>query len=185
MYQFITSQSAPLFYILFIGFTIIVFLFSYKISAFFLRIQSKKKIKKLEEDKGVFQKENKRLWDQERDEWKKKQENYENKLKKNEKKIENYRKKIAGLGILNFGGTKKRTDILYSLIMENEMLEQILHEQTEKIAKEQKVNIDQRLLDIQKRQRLLAEIFDDKKIKDYVKEVLEEKKITKGKLLEK
>ena len=94
-------------------------------------------------------------------------------------KIEGYRKKISGLGMLSFGGSKKRSDILYSLLLENETLEQILQEQSEKIAIEQKSNLNQRLLDIKKRQRLLAEIFNDDKIKDYVNEVLQDNKLKK------
>jgi hypothetical protein len=87
-------------------------------------------------------------------------------------KVEEYRKKLAGLGILNFSGNKKRADILYSLLLENEALEQLLSEQGEKLADERKDHLMHRMKDIRKRQRLMAEIFNDDTIKSYVRDVL-------------
>ena len=84
------------------------------------------------------------------------------------------------MGILNFGESKKRTDILYSLIMENELLEQIIQDQAEKLTNQHQAHVDQRLLDIKKRQRLLAEIFDNKKIKEYVHEEMEKQHLIKN-----
>ena len=40
-------------------------------------------------------------------------------------------------------------------------------------------HVDQKLLDIKKRQRLLAEIFDDKKIKEYVQGEMERQSLVK------
>jgi hypothetical protein len=87
-------------------------------------------------------------------------------------KVEEYRKKLAGLGLLNFSGNKKRADILYSLLLENEALEQLLAEQGEKLADERKDHLMHRMKDIRKRQRLMAEIFNDDTIKSYVRDVL-------------
>ena len=83
------------------------------------------------------------------------------------------------MGTFSFGESKKRTDILYSLIMENELLEQIIQDQAESLTTQHQVHVDQRLLDIKKRQRLLAEIFDDKKIKEYVHEEMERQNLIK------
>lgn len=93
-------------------------------------------------------------------------------------KLEDYRKKLAGMGVLSFSGSKKRADILYSLLLENEALEQLLAEQGEKLADERKEHLWHRMKDIRKRQRLMAEIFNDDTIKNYVKDVLsDERKI--------
>ena len=83
------------------------------------------------------------------------------------------------MGIFSFGESKKRTDILYSLIMENELLEQIIQDQAENLTSQHQAHVDQRLLDIKKRQRLLAEIFDDKKIKEYVQGEMERQSLVK------
>ena len=101
----------------------------------------------------------------ERDELKEKNQIHSNKL-------EDYRKKLAGMGMLNFSGNKKRADILYSLLLENEALEQLLSEQGEKLASERQDFLKQRLQDIKKRQRLMAEIFNDDTIKNYVRDIL-------------
>ena len=108
-----------------------------------------------------------------------KNQNLEDISKRNEKRLEEYRRKLSGMGILNFGESKKRSDILYSLIMENELLEQIIQDQTESLATQHQNHVYQRLLDIKKRQRLLAEIFDDKKIKKYVHEEMEKQNLVK------
>ena len=165
MYQFIISQSAFVFYLLLVIFTIVVFLIAYKLGGFLKNYKTTKTINKLEKEKNTFHKQSQQMWEDEK-----------STLlvvnKKMKEKLDDYRKKISGLGMLNFGGSKKRSDILYSLLMENELLEQILNDQNKKLAVEQKTNLDQRLLDINKRQRLLAEMFDDNKIKDYVQEIL-------------
>ena len=108
-----------------------------------------------------------------------KNKNLEYIISRNEKRLEDYRKKLSGMGIFSFGESKKRTDILYSLIMENELLEQIIQDQAESLTTQHQAHVDQRLLDIKKRQRLLAEIFDDKKIRDYVHEEMERQDLIK------
>ena len=119
------------------------------------------------------------MWDEEKKSLLEKNQNLEDISKRNEKRLEEYRRKLSGMGILNFGESKKRSDILYSLIMENELLEQIIQDQTESLATQHQNHVYQRLLDIKKRQRLLAEIFDDKKIKKYVHEEMEKQNLVK------
>ena len=172
MYNFIISQSPSIFYLLLLIFAIIIAALSYKFGIFINHYKSSRVIQKMEKEKKFFYKESREIWEQEKQSLLN-----ENTLMKDQ--LESYRKKISGLGMLSFGGSKKRSDILYSLLMENETLEQILHEQSQKLAVEQRTNLDQRLLDIRKRQRLLGEIFNDNKIKDYVKEVLQENNLKK------
>ena len=146
----------------------------------FTRKKTKKQFKELEKEKNVFQRENKKMWDEEKKSLLEKNQNLEELHKRNEKRLEEYRRKLSGMGILNFGESKKRTDILYSLIMENELLEQIIQDQAEKLTNQHQAHVDQRLLDIKKRQRLLAEIFDNKKIKEYVHEEMEKQHLIKN-----
>ena len=106
------------------------------------------------------------MWDEEKKSLLEKNQSLEEINQRNGKRLEDYRRKLSGMGIFSFGESKKRTDILYSLIMENELLEQIIQDQAENLTSQHQAHVDQRLLDIKKRQRLLAEIFDDKKIKE-------------------
>ena len=183
MYDFIINQHPFVFYALLIIIAIFVFFVSWKLSSFFTRYQSSKKIQNLINEKNIFQKESKKMWDSEKDEYLIENAKLKEEISNIQKRLDDYRKKLSGLGVFSFGESKKRADILYSLIMENELLEQILYDQSAKLTEQHKDNLDQRLLDIKKRQRLLAEIFDDKKIKDYVKEVIDDKDFVKDKNL--
>lgn len=183
MYQFFVDSNPLVFYSFIVLVGIVCMFISWKASNFYLEYKSNKIIKKIDEEKTIFQKETKKMWDGEKSDLLEEVEELKSKAVDLNKRLEDYRKKLSGMGMFSFGESKKRSDILYSLIMENELLEQILYDQSKKISEQQKDNLDQRLFDIGKRQRLLAEIFDDKKIKDYVKEVIEEGDLAKTKKL--
>ena len=88
-------------------------------------------------------------------------------------KLEEYREKLSGLGgIFTFSGNKRRADIMYSLLLENEALEQLLSAQGETLTDERKNILIRQLKNTQNRQRLVAEIFNDDVIKNYVLDVL-------------
>ena len=159
---------------------LLVFLRSgWALGSSFTRKKAKKQFKEMEKEKNIFQRENKKMWDEDKKSLLEKNKNLEDLIKRNEKRLEDYRRKLSGMGTFSFGESKKRTDILYSLIMENELLEQIIQDQAESLTTQHQVHVDQRLLDIKKRQRLLAEIFDDKKIKEYVHEEMERQNLIK------
>ncbi|BBM89422.1 hypothetical protein COTS27_01121 [Spirochaetota bacterium] len=135
----------------------------------------KKRYNLLRDEQEVLQRNMKKLWDQELHGVQDEKHALEAKLLLMETRLENYRTKIAGLGVLNLWGSKKRSDILYSLLLENEALEALLNAQTKRMAQTHQEHLEQRLLDIGKRQRLMAEIFNDQRIKDYVRDVIAEK----------
>ncbi len=182
MHDYITQlvENKPAFYSFSVLLLLIFLRLGWWLGSSFTRKKTKKQFKELEKEKNVFQRENKKMWDEEKKSLLEKNQNLEELHKRNEKRLEEYRRKLSGMGILNFGESKKRTDILYSLIMENELLEQIIQDQAEKLTNQHQAHVDQRLLDIKKRQRLLAEIFDNKKIKEYVHEEMEKQHLIKN-----
>jgi regulator of replication initiation timing len=87
-------------------------------------------------------------------------------------KINEYRKKLAGIGTLSFSKNRRRADILYSLLLENEALEQILTELI-KAPDEKRDYLMHQMKDIGKRHQLLVKIFnDDDIIRNHVKNIL-------------
>ena len=96
-------------------------------------------------------------------------------------KLEEYREKLSGLGgIFTSSVNKKRADMMYSLLLKNEALEQLLSAQSETLTDEGKSILIQQLKNTQDRQRLLSEIFDDDVIKKYVLDVLSDKERIKN-----
>jgi len=91
-------------------------------------------------------------------------------------KLEEYREKISGFGgIFSSSDNKKRADMMYSLLLKNEALEQLLSEQSETLTDERKNTLLHQLKNTQNSQRLLTEIFNDDVIKKYVSDVLSDK----------
>ena len=96
-------------------------------------------------------------------------------------KLEEYREKLSGLGgIFTSSVNKKRADMMYSLLLKNEALEQLLSAQSETLSDERKNILMQQLKNAQNRQRLLTEIFNDGVIKNYVLDVLSDKERIKN-----
>jgi hypothetical protein len=151
---------------------LIIIFISYKVGKIIATNKCKHEQVKLENESHSSQKSLKRILEEEKNQVV---------VEKNEltvsnralnERLEDYRKKLAGMGLLSFSGNKKRSDILYSLLMENEALEQLISELGKKLANEQGEHLIHRMKDIRKRQRLIAEIFNDDTIRNYVKEVL-------------
>jgi hypothetical protein len=152
--------------------TVILFFLGYKIGGFLSARKSKRDLSNLKTESHNTSKSLKRILEEEKNQVVAENVNLTENNKILNQKVEDYRKKLAGMGMLNFSGGKKRADILYSLLLENEALEQLLAEQGDKLAGERKEHLFHRMKDIGKRQRLLAEIFNDETIKNYVKDVL-------------
>ena len=151
---------------------VIVSFINWKLGAFFSGMNFKKQSKGLEKDHENVQKGLKRILDDEKSTVEKKYIELKEKIEEYEQRLESYRRKISGLGVFSFTGSKKRSDILYSLLLENEALEQLLNQQSARISEQSNQHLKEKLMDIQKRQRLMSEIFNDGKIKDYVREIL-------------
>lgn len=88
-------------------------------------------------------------------------------------RVEEYRKKAAGFGGL-FNSAGKRSDAMYALLLENEALEEQLHHQTQKLATERTDSVKESLRNIGYRRVLMSQLLNDNRIKDYVREILED-----------
>lgn len=154
------------------------FIFSFwlgwRMHGLLLKLKFDREKKHIDTDHTKVQKGMKKIWDDERNSFAQEKEDLMHEIETLKRRLENYRRKIAGLGLLSFTGSKKRSDILYSLLLENEALEQLLNTQAQRMADQHNQHLQEKFMDIEKRQRLLSEIFDDSRIKDYVREVLSE-----------
>ncbi|MGC4030441.1 MAG: hypothetical protein QM754_01660 [Tepidisphaeraceae bacterium] len=89
------------------------------------------------------------------------------------KKVEEYRRKAAGFGgLFNTGG--KKSDAMYALLLENEALEEALHKQNTKLTTERTDAVQESLRNIGYRRVLMGQLLNDNRIKDYVREILED-----------
>jgi len=94
-------------------------------------------------------------------------------------RVEEYRKKAAGLGGL-FGGSSKKNDAMYALLLENEALEEALYSQNEKLKQERTDGLKEQLRATSYRRVLMSQLLNDERIKQYVAEVLADEKQLPG-----
>lgn len=90
-------------------------------------------------------------------------------------RVEEYRKKAAGFGGLFSSGNKK-ADAMYALLLENEALEEALHKQNQKLTSERTDAVQESLRNIGYRRVLMSQLLNDDRIKDYVREILEDER---------
>lgn len=90
-----------------------------------------------------------------------------------ESRVEDYRKKAAGFGGL-FSSSNKKADAMYALLLENEALEEALHKQNTKLNAERTDAVQESLRNISYRRVLMSQLLNDNRIKDYVREILED-----------
>ena len=89
------------------------------------------------------------------------------------KRVEEYRRKAAGFGgLFNSGG--KKADAMYALLLENEALEEALHKQNTKLNTERTDAVQESLRNIGYRRVLMSQLLNDDRIKDHVREILED-----------
>ena len=89
------------------------------------------------------------------------------------KRVEDYRRKAAGFGgLFNSGG--KKSDAMYALLLENEALEEALHKQNTKLNTERTDAVQESLRNIGYRRVLMSQLLNDNRIKEYVREILED-----------
>jgi cell division protein FtsB len=91
-------------------------------------------------------------------------------------RVEEYRKKAAGYGGL-FSSGGKRADAMYALLLENESLEEALYSQNEKLRQERTDALKETLRSTGYRRVLMSQLLNDERIKAYVAEILDEKKL--------
>ena len=92
-----------------------------------------------------------------------------------EHRVEEYRKKAAGFGGLFSSGSKK-ADAMYALLLENEALEDALHKQNQKLTTERTDAVQESLRNIGYRRVLMSQLLNDNRIKNYVREILEDER---------
>ncbi len=90
-------------------------------------------------------------------------------------RVEEYRKKAAGFGGL-FGAGGKRADAMYSLLLENEALEEALYAQNEKLKEERTDSLREQMRSTGYRRVLMSQLLNDERIKSYVAEILADEK---------
>lgn len=90
-----------------------------------------------------------------------------------EARVEEYRRKAAGFGGL-FSASSKKADAMYALLLENEALEEALHKQNTKLNTERTDAVQESLRNIGYRRVLMSQLLNDNRIKDYVREILED-----------
>ena len=90
-----------------------------------------------------------------------------------EQRVEEYRRKAAGFGGL-FSASSKKADAMYALLLENEALEEALHKQNTKLNTERTDAVQESLRNIGYRRVLMSQLLNDNRIKDYVREILED-----------
>lgn len=111
----------------------------------------------------------KKMFDEEQDEIS--SENVQ--LKKSNKRLEGvvgeYRSKLAGIGKFSFGSSRKRADIMYALLLENEVLEQLLTDQSKLKPREKSDFLLHKMKDMETRHQLMSKIIDqDETLKRHV-----------------
>jgi len=174
MVEFFQGASENVIFVVFSVIGFISLVIGYKMGGFMAGSRHSQERKELEKDSHGLQKSLKRLWEEDKEKLESQVSSLTSQNKQLTNKLEDYRKKLSGMGVLSFSGSKKRADILYSLLLENEALEQMITNQTQSMITDKQTHLNDRLLDIRKRQRLMAELFNDDTIKNYVKEVLDD-----------
>ena len=90
-------------------------------------------------------------------------------------RVEEYRKKAAGFGGL-FTSGGKNADAMYALLLENEALEEALYAQNEKLRQERTDSLKEQMRATGYRRVLMSQLLNDERIKEYVKEIMEDHK---------
>src|SRR3954447_12624602 len=94
-------------------------------------------------------------------------------------RVEEYRKKAAGFGGL-FSSGGKRADAMYALLLENEALEEALHNQNEKLRQERTDALKESMRNTGYRRVLMSQLLNDERIKSYVAEILNDERRLPG-----
>jgi hypothetical protein len=63
---------------------------------------------------------------------------------------------------------------MYALLLENEALEEALHKQNQKLNTERTDAVQESLRNISYRRVLMSQLLNDNRIKDYVRDILED-----------
>src|SRR5687768_15784419 len=145
----------------------------YRVGRAFANAAASRLISSKEQELFTAQRGFKNLYEQELNQAKTQAAALDAKVKALEARVEEYRKKAAGFGGL-FGSGGKRADAMYALLLENEALEDALHKQNEKMTVERTDAVKESLRNIGYRRVLMSQLLNDNRIKEYVREILED-----------
>lgn len=146
----------------------------WKMQGYYLKFRFRREKQNIEGDYSKIQQGMKKIWDEERATLNQDKKLLQNEVKILQARVENYRKKLSGIGIFAYITNKQRSDIIYSLLLENEVLEQLCNVQLKRIAQQNINYLKEQFADIEERQKLMSRIFNDLKIKNYVDDILNE-----------
>ena len=152
---------------------VILLFLGYRVGRAFGHLAASKTIEKKEQELFTTQKGFKTLYEQELATIRSENEKLQEQVRLLNARVEDYRKKAAGFGGL-FGSGGKRADAMYALLLENEALEEALHKQNQKLTTERTDAVQESLRNIGYRRVLMSQLLNDNRIKDYVREILED-----------
>jgi len=155
-----------------VGAALIVFL-AFRLGRIVGRSSASKEIARKEQELFTAQKGFKTLYEQELATVRAENEQLKAQATQMATKVEEYRKKAAGLGGLFSSGGKK-ADAMYALLLENEALEEALYSQNEKLKQERTDSLKEQMRATGYRRVLMSQLLNDNRIKEYVREILED-----------
>jgi len=113
------------------------------------------------------------FWDHERAKYEETIGQLNNRIEYLEGKVETYRKKASGLGIMGMGKDKK-SDMLMSMLMENEALEEKLFKQNLKLHEEREEFLKREVEHISYKKVMLSQILNNPQIRGQIKGFLKD-----------
>ncbi len=116
----------------------------------------------------------KRFWDHEKEQIEKEKQELERRIQFLEDRLDQYRRKAAGIGMMGLRKSKL-TDMLLSLLVENETLEEKLFLQNLKLKQERDQNLENELRHISYKRILLSELINQAGVRREMERVLNEK----------
>ncbi len=116
----------------------------------------------------------KQFWDHEKEQIEKEKQELERRIQFLEDRLDQYRRKAAGIGMMGLRKSKL-TDMLLSLLVENETLEEKLFLQNLKLKQERDQNLENELRHISYKRILLSELINQAGVRREMERVLNEK----------
>lgn len=152
---------------------LIVLLIGFKMGSYFAARKNKREMNLIDKERNHSSRSYKKLLDDENVALLSENERLQEYSAMVSDKISDYRKRLAGIGRFSFSSSRKRADVLYSLLLENEALEQLLTDLSKKKPDEKSDYLMHQMKDVQRKHQLMMKIFDDDEaIKHHVQNVL-------------
>ncbi len=120
----------------------------------------------------------KQFWDHEREKLQEEKKELQRRIELLEGRIDDYRRKAAGIGLLGLG-KRKTTDMLLSLLIENETLEEKLFLQNLKLKEERDELLRNELRHISYKRVLLSQLINQTEVRRELERAINERGILK------